>query len=225
MLGEVVCAVDAAAQDATAKVLVLTGAGKAFCAGVDVADHTADRVRHALPLFHQAIRTLRAAPMPVVAAINGAALGGGFELALACDLVVASDRARVGQPEIALGVFPPVAAVMLPRLTGMQRALDLVLTGRTLTAAEAYVMGLVTRVFPAEHFADELTALIDRMTSLSGPVLRMAKQAVRAGTEADVDPALERVERLYLDELMQLRDAHEGIAAFMEKRQPVWSEA
>jgi cyclohexa-1,5-dienecarbonyl-CoA hydratase len=134
------------------KCVVLRGAGRAFCAGVDVADHTPDRVERMLELFHGAVRRLMALPCPVVAAVNGAALGGGCELLMACDVVLARDDARIGQPEIRLGAFPPVAAAVLPRLIGRQRALDLVLTGRTLSAEEAREMGLVTRVLAAETF-------------------------------------------------------------------------
>lgn len=135
-----------AAADSGLKVLAVSGVGRAFSAGVDIADHTADRVGRMLELFHDAVRQLMALEAPVVALVHGAALGGGCELALACDMILARDDLKLGQPEIQLAVFPPVAAALLPRLIGRQRALDLILTGRTIGAAEALRMGLVSRV-------------------------------------------------------------------------------
>jgi len=213
-----------AAADPRIRVLAISGAGKAFSAGVDVADHTPDRVGRMLELFHGLIRRLLAFETPVVGLVHGAALGGGCELALACDLILARDDLKLGQPEIQLAVFPPVAAALLPRLIGRQGALDLILTGRTLGAAEALRMGLVSRVFSAAEFAAGTGAALADMAARSGPALRLAKRAVTAGEALPFGAALERAEALYLDELMKLPDAQEGIAAFMERRPPVWKE-
>lgn len=207
------------------KLLVLTGEGKAFCAGVDVADHTAERVEFMIEAFHGVVRKLLLMEVPVVAAVNGAALGGGCELLLACDLVIASEKAKLGQPEIKLGVFPPVAAALLPRLIGRQRALDLVLTGRVLRAAEAREMGLVGRVVPVEEFDEAVDELVASLSSLSRPVLRLSKHIVVEGMAEPLWDAFERAEKSYLHELMELEDAHEGLAAFLEKREPVWRDA
>jgi cyclohexa-1,5-dienecarbonyl-CoA hydratase len=163
--------------------------------------------------------------VPVVAAVNGAALGGGCELLLACDLVIASERAKLGQPEIRLGVFPPVAAALLPRLIGRQRALDLVLTGRVIAATEAQAIGLVGRVVPAEGFDEAVDEYVGSLSSLSRPVLRLTKRTVVEGMAESLWEAFDRAERRYLDELMELEDAHEGLAAFLEKREPVWRDA
>jgi cyclohexa-1,5-dienecarbonyl-CoA hydratase len=205
--------------------VVLRGAGRAFCAGVDVADHTDDRVDRMLELFHGAVRRLMALPCPVVAAVHGATLGGGCELMMACDMVLASENARIGQPEIRLGAFPPVAAAVLPRLIGRQRALDLILTGRVIGAGEAREMGLVTRVLPTAEFEAGVDAYARELASLSGPVLRLAKRAVLEGSEGTVAEAIGRAEWLYLRDLVPLEDAREGLRAFMEKRDPVWKEA
>jgi len=213
-----------AAGDAGLKVLAVSGAGRAFSAGVDVADHTADRVGRMLALFHGAVRQLMALEVPVVALVHGAALGGGCELALACDLVLARDDLKLGQPEIQLAVFPPVAAALLPQLIGRQRALDLILTGRTIGAAEALRMGLVSRVFTAAEFDAGTDAALAELASRSGPALRLAKRAVLEGMDLPFGPALQRAEDLYLNELMRLADVHEGLAAFMEKRAPVWED-
>jgi cyclohexa-1,5-dienecarbonyl-CoA hydratase len=225
MLAELEKACGRLSNERSLKCVVLRGAGRAFCAGVDVADHTPDRVQWMLELFHGAVRRLMSLPFPVVAAVNGAALGGGCELLMACDVVLACDDAKIGQPEIRLGAFPPVAAAVLPRLMGRQRALDLVLTGRTLSATEAWEIGLVTRVLAAETFDDDVAAYAALLASRSGPVLRLAKRAVLEGAELPLQEAVGRAERIYLDELMPLEDAHEGIRAFIEKRDPVWKEA
>jgi cyclohexa-1,5-dienecarbonyl-CoA hydratase len=214
-----------AAADRKLKVLALLGAGRAFSAGVDVADHTADRVERMLDLFHGAIRRLVGFEAPVVAVVHGAALGGGCELALACDIVLARDDLRLGQPEIQLAVFPPAAAVLLPRLIGRQRAMDLVLTGRSLRADEALRMGLVSRVFPAAEYDIGTEAVLAGLAAQSGPAMRLAKRAVAEGAELAFAPGLARAESIYLEDLMQLADAREGLAAFMAKRPPAWEES
>jgi len=217
-------AITEAAADTRLKVLAVSGAGRAFSAGVDVADHTADRVGRMLALFHGAVRQLMALEVPVVALVHGAALGGGCELALACDMVLARDDLKLGQPEIQLAVFPPVAAALLPQLIGRQRALDLILTGRTIGAAEALRMGLVSRVLSTADFEAGTDAALAELASRSGPALRLAKRAVLESTDLPFGPGLQRAEDLYLNELMQLADVHEGLAAFMEKRAPVWED-
>lgn len=223
MLEELADAVAVASADPAAKVVVLTGEGKAFCAGVDVADHTAERVATMIESFSRAVRALLSVDLPVVAAVNGAALGGGLELALACDVVLARTGAKLGQPEIRLGVFPPAAAALLPRRVGVQRALDLVLTGRTVRAEEAAAMGLVTAVI-----TDEFNAAVDdyvaQLTDLSRPVLALAKRAVLQGLDRPLSAALVGADALYLNDLMALHDPHEGLAAFMQKRAPVWRD-
>lgn len=210
-------------QDSSVNALVVTGAGRAFCAGVDVADHTADRVDEMIGTFHGVIEKLMGLPFPVVAAVNGAALGGGCELALACDVVIARGGAKLGQPEIRLGVFPPAAAVLLPRLVGPQVAADLILSGRVIKADEASKIGLVSQVIPADEFDSAVGEYVESLASLSGPVLRIAKRALRDGGQGTPADAMRRVERIYLDELMQIDDAHEGLAAFTEKRAPAWT--
>ena len=225
MLRELDAALGEIAEDREAKLLLITGDGRAFCAGVDVADHTAERVEFMLETFHGALRRLLGLELPVVAAVNGAALGGGCELVLACDLVIASASAKLGQPEIRLGVFPPVAAALLPRLIGRQRALDLILTGRVIGAEEARDIGLVGRVAPADGFAEAVEEYVGGLAALSRPVLRLTKRVTLEGMELPAAQALERAEAAYLNELMRLEDPHEGLAAFMEKREPVWKDA
>jgi cyclohexa-1,5-dienecarbonyl-CoA hydratase len=225
MLEELGDAITEASTDVAAKVLVLEGAGKAFCAGVDVSDHTADRVGAMIEAFSRAIAALRASPVPVIAAVHGAALGGGCELALACDIVLARDDAKLGQPEVRLGVFPPAAAALLPRLVGRQRALDLLLTGRTVLADEALRLGLVARVLPQDGFADAVHGYAASLAAHSRPVLALTKRAVVENLDRPLAEALDAADRLYLNDLMVLHDPHEGLAAFMEKRDPAWKDS
>lgn len=212
-------------QDASVGVLVITGEGRAFCAGVDVADHTEDRVEEMLRLFHGVLLRMMALECPVIAAVNGAALGGGCELVMAADIVLARAGAKLAQPEVQLGVFPPIAAVLLPRLIGRQGAMDLILSGRTITAEEAQRIGLVNVVIPPDDFAEGVAAYVDGLAGLSRPVLRLTKAAIRDGLPLPVNRAIEHAEQLYLDDLMSLEDPHEGLAAFMEKRAPAWKGA
>lgn len=211
--------------DASVSVVLLTGEGKAFCAGVDVEDHSADQVEAMLDAFHSTLLQIMDLPCPVVAAVNGAALGGGCELMLAADVVFARAGAKIGQPEILLGVFPPVAAALLPRLIGRQRAMDLILSGRTIRAEEALGMGLVSRVIPPDDFVEKVEEYVAGLASLSRPVLRIAKSTTQECIELPPRKAVQRAEKRYLRDLMALEDPHEGLAAFLEKRSPVWKGA
>jgi cyclohexa-1,5-dienecarbonyl-CoA hydratase len=206
-------------------VIALAGRGRAFCAGVDVRDHLPDRGADMLRAFHRACLAFLEAPQPSVAIVQGAALGGGCELTLACDLVIASERATFGQPEIRLGVFPPLAAVALPRMIAAHHASDLLLTGRIVGAAEALAMGLVNRVVGDAELAATATETLETLRGLSPASLRLTREAMR---RARVRPDAEEIagaERFYVEHLMHTPDAIEGLTAFMEKRPPRWSGA
>jgi cyclohexa-1,5-dienecarbonyl-CoA hydratase len=159
---------------------------------------------------------------PLIAAINGFCLGGGCELALACDFVLASDRARFGQPEIQLGVFPPVAAYQLSRQLPPRKGLELFLTGDPIDVATAERLGLVNAVFPAGELDARAEEWLGRLYRHSASSLRIAKKAFRLAQADDFDERLAGVERLYLEELMQTDDANEGLSAFVEKRKADW---
>lgn len=205
------------------KLLVITGAGeKAFSAGVEVADHTPDKVDHMIDVFHGIFRRLQTMPMPTLAAVNGAALGGGMELAIGCDMIVAAAGAKFGQPEIKLAVFPPVAAVLLPRLVPPARAMEILLGGENLLAEEALQIGLINRVFPKETFAADLQAFVAPYLALSRAALVSARKAIRVAADKPFGAALDAAEGVYLKELMNTDDAKEGLSAFLEKRKPVW---
>jgi cyclohexa-1,5-dienecarbonyl-CoA hydratase len=224
MMEELNAALKSLKDDRATKVIVVAAAGKAFSAGVDVADHTADRVDAMIKKFHAIFHTLWSLEQPIVAAVQGMALGGGCELAIACDFIIASEKAKLGQPEIKVGVFPPIAALLLPRLIGRKKAYELLLIGETIDAREAERIGLVNRVSPPESFDAAVNAFVGKLTALSGVVLQHTKQAVRISLDAGIDAALADIERYYLNELMRTEDALEGLNAFMEKRSPVWKE-
>lgn len=216
-------ALEAVAKDDSAKLLLITGVGdKAFSAGVEVADHTPDKVDHMLEVFHGIFRRLQKISVPTVAALNGVALGGGCELALGCDMIVAAAHAKIGQPEIKLGVFPPIAAVLLPRLMAPAKAMELLLGGNTIDAAEAERLGLVNKVYAKEEFAAGVQAFLAQFLCLSKPALSFTKQAIRQAAGKSFLDALAGAEDMYLKELMATDDAKEGLSAFMEKRKPVW---
>lgn len=219
-------ALDDLEKDADLQVVVVRGAGdRAFSAGVAVQDHTPDKVGPMLSTLHGAIKKLRTLPAITVAAVQGHCLGGGMEVALACDLVLATDDARFGQPEIELGCYPPVAAALYPSLIGPGRTLELLLTGRTLTCEQAEAMGLIARRVPKGSLDEETAKLVSEIAGRSAAVTRITKKAVRAGERAFEDAffaALDANERLYLDELCPTADMAEGLAAFLEKRRPVW---
>jgi cyclohexa-1,5-dienecarbonyl-CoA hydratase len=220
---EVNAALDACMQDQSVKLLVVTGVGeKAFSAGVEVADHTPDKVDQMIEVFHGIFRRLQKLSMPTIAVVNGAALGGGMELAIACDMIVAVAGAKFGQPEIKLAVFPPVAAVLLPRLMPPAKAMEILLGGENFTAEEGKAMGLVNRVFPRETFATDVQAFLAPFLKLSRVALLSTRRATREAAGKPFDAALDAVERIYLKELMLTDDAKEGLAAFLEKRKPVW---
>ncbi len=158
----------------------------------------------------------------MIAVVDGPALGGGCELVAACDIVIASERAHFGQPEIKLGVFPPVAAILLPRIIGEKRARELILTGDLIDAAEALKLGLVNYVLPSAELEGKTENILTKLRELSGSSLAMTRAALDLGSQGGFDAALAEVENLYLHELMKTKDAQEGSRAFMEKRKPEW---
>jgi cyclohexa-1,5-dienecarbonyl-CoA hydratase len=222
MLEELRDAIARVAPDRHALIIDAQGE-KAFSAGASVQDHLGDRVAMMLSSFHDCLRMLAKLDVITVALVRGAALGGACELALACDFVLASDRARFRQPEINLGVFPPVAAYQLSRQTAPRKGLELLLTGDSIDANTAERLGLVNVVFPQADFDTRSGEWLQRLYKQSASSLRFAKRAFRLAQSDDFSERLAAVERLYLDELMASADANEGLIAFTEKRKPVWS--
>jgi cyclohexa-1,5-dienecarbonyl-CoA hydratase len=219
---EINAALETLQGDKETKVLVFAAQGKAFCAGVDVKDHTADKVEEMVEVFHRIFRQMWSLEMPTIAAVNGAALGGGCELVTFCDMIIASEKATFGQPEIQVGVYPPVAVVTFPRLMPHMKALELLLTGSVIDAREAERLGMVNKVVPVEGFEEEVSRFLGKLTALSAVVLRLTKRATLQGLTLGFEEALALSEQLYLERLMKTEDAAEGLQAFMEKRKPVW---
>lgn len=226
MMREIGTVLEGLVDDSAIKVLVLDAAeeSKVFSAGVDISEHTADQVDEMITVFHRIFHLLEILDVPTVAAVNGAALGGGCELILHCDIVIASEKSSFGQPEIQVGAFPPVAAVLLPEIVGPKKAFEMVITGDSIQAQAAARIGLVNKVVPPEELGEATDAFVRKLTKLSTIVLRITKRAMRLarthrGSFAD---GLDAVERLYLGPLMATEDAQEGLNAFLEKRPPEW---
>ncbi len=195
---------------------------RAFSAGVAVEEHVAETIFQMLDSFHAIFRALEQIARPTIALVDGPALGGGCELVAACDIAVASNRARFGQPEIKLGVFPPVGAVLLPRVIGDKRARELILTGDMIDAEEALRLGLVNYLVDVEALEEKTAELLAKFRELSAAALEHAKRALDSGKGCSLDALLTGVENIYLHELMKTYDATEGINAFVEKRKPIW---
>ena len=211
------------AGDADLQLLWLRAAGEdAFSAGSAVQDHTPERARAMLTTFHRALTTLRRLPAITIAVVRGHCLGGGMELASCCDMVLAAEDSHFGQPEVDLGCFPPAAAALYPARLGSGRTLELLLSGRLLSCAEAEKLGLVTWRAPAAELDDRVEKIGARITSKSAAVTRRIKRAVQAARGRSFEDALAETERIYLEELLPTEDAREGIAAFLEKRSPAW---
>ncbi|MBW2039173.1 MAG: enoyl-CoA hydratase/isomerase family protein [Deltaproteobacteria bacterium] len=205
------------------KLLIITHAGdKAFSTGVDVKDHTPDKVDEMIEVFHRIFRIMVTLDLPTLAVVNGFALGGGCEVAIFCDMVIASEKSQFGQPEVKVGVYPSMVVAWLHRLIGWKKALEIILTGDTINAQEAERIGLINLAVPEENFAEEVEKFINRLTDKSPVVLKWAKKAVLAGLDVDFERALQNSEIIYKQALMRTHDANEGLKAFMEKRKTVW---
>src|SRR2546423_15008379 len=224
MMGEINRAVAECATDRSLVAILFEAApgARAFSAGVAVEEHVEETIYQMLDSFHGIFRALEQSAKPTVAVVDGAALGGGCELVAGCDIVIASERAVFGHPEIKLGVFPPVAALLLPRIIGEKRARELVLTGDLIDAQEAARLGLVNAVVPAEQLERKTQEVLGKLRELSASALEMTRRALDMGRGLSLSETLSQVENLYLNELMKTDDAREGVRAFMEKRKPVW---
>jgi cyclohexa-1,5-dienecarbonyl-CoA hydratase len=204
------------------KVVLFNARGKCFSAGVDVGEHMGDLAPKMIEVFHGMFRHMDRLGALTVASVYGSCLGGGCELAVFCDLVLASESAKFGQPEIQVGVFPPIAAQLMPRIIGRKAAMELILSGKIISANEALQMGLINRVVEDEALEEETRDFIKPYMKLSATVLKHTKKAIMTGLLDDLEPSLKRIEDIYLNELMKTADANEGLKAFLEKRRPEW---
>jgi cyclohexa-1,5-dienecarbonyl-CoA hydratase len=224
MMEEINTYLEGLKKEKTLKLLVIQAVGKAFSAGVDVGEHLGDLVYKMIEVFHKIFRLMDALRVPSIAVVNGSALGGGCELALYCDMVIATERAKFGQPEIQVGVFPPIAALIFPRTIGRKKALELILSGDVISAQEALNLGLVNKIVPEASLPQDVNSFIEKFTKLSGIILKLTKEAALAGLNDDMDKGLKAIEKIYLDKAMKTHDAIEGLKAFLEKRKPTWKD-
>ena len=220
---EIATAVDDLEADAGIGCIVLTGNEKAFAAGADIKEMQPKGFIEMFSNDFVAIRADRVATCrkPTIAAVSGYALGGGCELAMMCDIIIASDTAKFGQPEITLGTIPGIGGTQrLTRAIGKSKAMDLCLTGRMMDAAEAERSGLVSRIFPADQLMSEVMTIAEKIAEMSHPAAEMAKRAVNRAFETPLSEGLQ-VERDLFRSTFALEDRVEGMAAFIEKRKPV----
>ncbi len=211
------------AADPSLRVLVLSAEGKHFSAGADVGEHLPPEHANLILEFIDTVTALDEFPLPVIAAVQGRCLGGGFELVQAADVIIAGESAVFGQPEILLGVIPPVACALLACRAPRGVAAQVVYAGDPLPAADAERAGLVRRVVPDSELEEAALTAAARIARHSARILRLAKRAVRDGErQQSTGAALHHAGELYLHEVMTTRDALEGLLAFVEKREPVW---
>ncbi len=222
MMDELLAAIEQIEQRPEIVAIVFSGSPKAFSAGVEVKEHTPDKVEGMLRKFHSVIRMMLATKKVTIAAVEGACLGGGAEVALVCDLVYTARDASWAFPEIKLACYPPVACAALAALVGQKRAADLILTGRQISGDEALAIGLATGAARGEELTGLVNDAVERLSKLSPAALAVAKKAFYAWDAFHLDKGLTKAENLYFDELMKTSDAAEGINAFLEKRKPVW---
>ena len=210
-------------EDLKAQVAVISGGGdRAFSAGVDVADHAPAKIETMLEKFHHVILRIRKSDCISIAAIHGHTLGGGAELAMMCDLIIAADDAQIGQPEISVGCYPPVAVAYLPGAIGFHKATEMVLIGEPVKAADAERLGIINKVVPRVSLTATVDAYVDKLLTKSSAVLALTKRALREGAGHQFEEALDRSQELYLRDLTKTDDMVEGMSAFLGKRPPSW---
>src|ERR1700722_11520401 len=219
MLREISDAILTAGESEAAKLIVMDSACKVFSGGIDIGEYTSQRVFQMLDAFHGAFGAMLEVGKPVICVVNGPAIGGGTELALFGDLVVATPKARFAQPEITIGVFPPLASTILPYLVGPKVALEIILTGEPITAERALELGMINRLVPEAQLEQTVNELVSRISEHSGPVLSMAKKAILGGMGLTLRDGLMQSMDIFLN---KLEDSQEGLRALVEKRKPNW---
>jgi cyclohexa-1,5-dienecarbonyl-CoA hydratase len=222
MLEELDAALWTLGGDEDLRLIVIRGSGRSFSAGVDVGEHLGASLEPMLDAFARVAARLVTCDVPTLAAVHGSALGGAAEIVALCDLAIATEDARLGTPEIVLGVVPPIAAAVFPRLVGLQRANALILTGDPISGAEAARWGLVWRSVPAAELAEQVEAVAERFRAKSAASLRLAKRTIRISALAGLGAAIHAANEEQKRALPETRDAEEGLRAFLEKRSPRW---
>ena len=225
MLNEMTAAIEGLNHREDVRLILLEAAPECegyFSLGLGVEGYTEQLVFQMMDAFHNVFRAMMDVSKPVLAVVDGIASGAGSELAAFCDLVISTDSAQFRQPEIKLGVFPPLGAVVYPRVIGPRRAMEFLLTGEPINARTALEIGLVNRVVPRTDLEVTVNAMVHRITDESGPVLQLLKRVIFQGTWMPFAEALKRAQDIYLNQLFELEDSQEGLRALLEKRKPVW---
>lgn len=223
IMNELSASIAEADKHSEVSTIVFRGDGKCFSAGVDVAAHAPDQVVSMLRKFHGVLNSVVSSRKVTIAQVHGNCLGGGAELAMVCDMAFTAENARWGFPEIKLGCYPPAAVTALSAVVGQKIAAELILTGRNFDGKEAAQIGLANRAVPEDQLTSAVQEVVGHLSRLSVSALAVTKSAMYALNAAHFDKGLERAEKIYLEELMKTNDAHEGIVAFLEKRNPVWT--
>ncbi|MDA3915775.1 MAG: enoyl-CoA hydratase/isomerase family protein [Deltaproteobacteria bacterium] len=222
MMNELNAELEKIAVDDELKCVVLTGEGRSFCAGVEVGDHKPDQVDEMVAVFNRIFELINMIDIPVIAAVSGACFGGGMEVAIACDIVIASEKAIFGQPEIKLGFFPPYAAIRLPELVGPAKTIEILTTGQNYSAQASKDLGFVTRVASVDDFEEVVQKQVKQITMASPLIIRLNKRAVKRHIGTSFAQGADQVSDYFLNTLMKTEDTLEGIASFEEKRRPDW---
>ena len=213
------------AQKDKNKVVVIRGnGGKAFVAGVDVGDHSVEKGEEMVEAFTLLMNNLVKVGKPTIAAVEGICSGGGFEVAMYCDMIVAEEGAKFSQPEINLAVFPGPAIVFLNRKISRNRAFELIMTGEPISAEEAYRLGLVNKIAKREDFDDSLKEFCNKFTNKSLVALKYTREAIYKAYDVEFSKAFEWVDDIYTGKVMHTHDFKEGLASFLEKRKPAWED-
>jgi cyclohexa-1,5-dienecarbonyl-CoA hydratase len=222
MMTELNTELEALVADNDLKCVVIYGEGPSWCAGVEVADHKPEMAGDMIATFNRIFELIDTLEVPTIAAVHGACLGGGMEIAIACDVVVAAKSALFGQPEIKLGFVPPYAAIRLPHLIGPSKAIEVCTTGKRYTAEAAREMGMIAYAVEDDQFGEAVDKIVDEIKTSSPLIIRLNKRAVKQHLDMAFPQALQSVSDLFLNTLMKTEDVLEGIASFEEKRRPVW---
>lgn len=222
MLAELASGIDSLEGRGDVKLIVLDSAAQSFCGGIELGEYTPRRAFQVLDAFQRAFTAMLDTAKPLLIVVNGPAFGGGAELAALGDLVVATPRAKFAQPEIKLGVFPPLGAAILPFIVGPKLALELVLTGEVINAERAQSLGLVNRVVSENKLDLTVKEMSEQVTAHSGPVLTMAKKAILGSMGLSLRDGVRQSMAVFLNELSSLEDSSEGLRAIAEKRSPKW---
>jgi cyclohexa-1,5-dienecarbonyl-CoA hydratase len=209
-------------KDDDLKCVTINAEGKHFCTGVEVADHKPDQVDDMIATFNRVFELSEQIEVPIIAVVQGFCLGGGMELAIACDIIVAGQGAQFGQPEIKVGFFPPYAAMRLPQLIGPAKAIEICTTGKFYSAEEARNFGMIAHAVDDGQLGESAEKIVKEIQGNSPLIIRLNKRAVKQHLGLSFKPALAGVSDLFLNTLMKTEDTLEGIASYEEKRKPEW---